>query len=520
MPELVPLDGARSRRRHRRGISATSDVEACIQCCITVAKGFAFGDDTRKRKASAPQAPIPYLSDEIVVAILVWLPVKSLLRCRAVCKAWRAIVNDPLFVSAHLRWSAMRWEQEPSFLVTPVTRDHVIPQEDVKERGWPTTFSKQISFYRYQWQWQQSASDSDSDNNGHGQQQTARLMHVKELGSKSNRVGFFAHCDGLVLAPTEKELYLLNPATGDAITLPKSHRNNLRHAPRTCHCVGLGLDPRTGKYKVFQAFYRPVNPYPRFNDYKKVPMGMEFLTLDGGNNEAWTWTETMEDSVFTLGSGDDDEAWTETREDPPRPLLRWQTGVTLKGFIFWRVDTAQYCQSSAGILLRLTLELEGFNIIPLPGSMRVCDDFMLDALHGQGELCLTTRTSDVPSVTIWMMPVHNDDNYLAMGYAQWELRYSIPLGLPPHRLCRLMALVAGGTRILLWSDFILYEYDLATSKLSTVCEMDRMRYQGRRTRKWKNLWSFNFVPYTESLFRIGSLLPVCHYKRLIKPPDH
>jgi hypothetical protein len=143
--------------------------------------------------------------------------------------------------------------------------------------------------------------------------------------------------------------------------------------------------------------------------------------------------------------------------------------------------------------------------------MRICDDFMLDALHGQGELCLTTRTGDdVSSVTIWMMPVHKDDDDLAMGHAQWELRYSIPLGLPPHRrLCRLMALVAGGTRILLWSDRFhsLREYDLATSKLSTVCEMDRMRYQGRRTRKWKNLWSFNFVPYTKSLLRIGSLLP-------------
>jgi hypothetical protein len=92
-----------------------------------------------------------------------------------------------------------------------------------------------------------------------------------------------------------------------------------------------------------------------------------------------------------------------------------------------------------------------------------------------------------------------------MRHGQWEPRYSIPLGLP--HLCRLMALVAGGSRMLLWSDFVLYEYDLATSKLSTVCEMDRMRRQGRRTRKWKNLWSFNFVPYTESLLGIRSLLP-------------
>lgn len=428
-----------------------------------------------KRKASTQEAPVPELSDEIVVEILVRLPVKSLLHCRAVCKAWRAIVNDPLFVSAHLRLSTMRWEQEPSFLVTPVTLDRVIPREEVKEGAWPTTFSNQIRFYRYQWQWQQSASDSDNGGHGNNQQQTVRFMHAKDFGSKSNRVGLFAHCDGLVLAPTDKKLYLLNPATGDAITLPKSHRNNLRRAPRTCHCVGLGLDPRTGKYKVVQAFYRTVDTLPGLFGYYDdgIQMGME---------------------VFTVGR--EEAGWTETMEDPPCPLQRWQTGVTVNGFIFWFVDAAQKEEPIPRGFIRLSLVDERMDIIDLPGSLRPAhDDFTLDALHGQGELCLTVRTSDV-SVTIWTMPVYDD----RLRHVQWEPRYSIPLGLP--NLCRAMALVAGGSRMLLWSDFDLYEYELATSKLSTVCEMDHMRHQGRRAWKWKNLWTFNFVPYTESLLRI------------------
>ncbi|RLN07007.1 hypothetical protein C2845_PM11G01430 [Panicum miliaceum] len=48
----------------------------------------------RKRKTSTPPEPIPELSDEIVQDLLVRLPVKSLLRCKAVCKAWRAIISD------------------------------------------------------------------------------------------------------------------------------------------------------------------------------------------------------------------------------------------------------------------------------------------------------------------------------------------------------------------------------------------------------------------------------------------
>jgi hypothetical protein len=68
-----------------------------------------MGIRSRKRKASTTPAeanaiPVPELSDEMIVEILVRLPVKFLLRCRAVCKAWRAIVNDPLFVSGVLTY--------------------------------------------------------------------------------------------------------------------------------------------------------------------------------------------------------------------------------------------------------------------------------------------------------------------------------------------------------------------------------------------------------------------------------
>ena len=49
--------------------------------------------------AAAP----PHLSDDICAEILVRLPVKSVLRFRAVCKAWRDITTRPLFLAAHAR---------------------------------------------------------------------------------------------------------------------------------------------------------------------------------------------------------------------------------------------------------------------------------------------------------------------------------------------------------------------------------------------------------------------------------
>ena len=53
----------------------------------------------------------------------------------------------------------------------------------------------------------------------------------------------------------------------------------------------------------------------------------------------------------------------------------------------------------------------------------------------------------------------------------------------------------------------MYCYDLATCELTTLCDMARMRYQGRRERKWKDLFFFNVKPYTESLIRITNSLP-------------
>ncbi|KAM5580275.1 hypothetical protein ABKV19_009830 [Rosa sericea] len=40
--------------------------------------------------------------DAVIVEILSWLPAKSLLRFRCVCKAWQALISDPYFVRKHL----------------------------------------------------------------------------------------------------------------------------------------------------------------------------------------------------------------------------------------------------------------------------------------------------------------------------------------------------------------------------------------------------------------------------------
>lgn len=407
----------------------------------------AVNNKTRKRSASSSEAPppLPELSDEIVVEILVRLPVKYLLRCTSVCKAWRAIVSDPVFIHTHLRSSASRCEQDPAFLITPITFD---PGEASQ-----TTFSSHIRFY----QWQQGAPNGGK---------AAMFKHAKDFAGEFNQFCYFAHCDGLVLAPTDTKLYLFNPATRDTITLPDSERNDLRNRPRACHCTGLGRDPHTGKYKVVQAFFRAIYAGVITNVHL---MGMEVLTIGG------------------------DAVWRETTR-PPYPVVSWQPVLHIKGFMYWRIDGYHHEDEAPRGLLRLSLADESFHVTGLPDP-DLDLSFSLEVLHGQDqELCLTACTGD-ESLTVWTMKV--DDGG---GQGQWEKRYNIR----SQDLCHPMALVAGGSRLLLRRGCVVYGHDLAKpeAELSTACKLDRIRYQGRRGRRWKNLWIFNVTSgYTESLVR-------------------
>jgi hypothetical protein len=67
-------------------------------------------------------------------------------------------------------------------------------------------------------------------------------------------VSHLAHCDGLVLLPTNTKAYVFNPATGVSIALPESPRNMLRNVMALP--AGLGFDASTGRYKVARVFFR------------------------------------------------------------------------------------------------------------------------------------------------------------------------------------------------------------------------------------------------------------------------
>jgi F-box interacting protein len=413
----------------------------------------------RKTRKAPPPAELP---DELVTEILLRLPVKSLLRFKSVSKGWRATISDPFFVGSHLRQSASRWRQSPSLLVTPHALAYVIEGE-----AWPTTFCTEICFFEWQWQRQRQRQPPKEE-----EESEARfIMHGGEFMGEFNSVCYFAHCDGLVLAPTDGNVYLFNPATRDMMTLPDSNRNKM-HQYEACLPAGLGLDPLTGRHKVVRAFYRSRDPLTGIYD-----MGMEVFTVGGD-------------------AGASSSSWRETTADPPYPVAEFVTAVFANGALFWVIEKRGLEPSPHG-LLRLRLDDESFSVTRLPDSLHPALDgsFILDEMHG--ELCLTAFSSSKPSelqpLKIWTL-VEEDGS---SSSSRWEHRYSLTIS----GMVRPIALLPGGAMMVGASQY-LCRYDLQTHELETVCELDRLRYNGTIQSAGREIFYFNVIPYTESLVPI------------------
>ncbi|KAM0825090.1 hypothetical protein ACQ4PT_069790 [Festuca glaucescens] len=187
------------------------------------------------------------------------------MRFTAVCKAWRStIFLDASFHRVHLRL-------QKSFLLVSLQtlRDGKVHTDKV---------------ILYRW-----------DDIQHGA--ALPVLHATDLSSEEMMHGL-AHCDGLMLLPSEATVSVLNPATRRMVTLlwspgvespPLGPDISLYH-----QSFGFGHDLHSGAHKVARFFYRSM--------HKSTTCGHIYTTR-------------ME--VFTLGV---DRHWRETAKDPPYPV--------------------------------------------------------------------------------------------------------------------------------------------------------------------------------------------------------
>ncbi|EEE55056.1 hypothetical protein OsJ_02756 [Oryza sativa Japonica Group] len=258
--------------------------------------------------------------------IFIRLPAKTLARFKSVCKAWHTIISEPFFIRSHLRHSAFKHKQEPSFFVILHALDNVVE----------ITFSNNVPVFRWK--------------DGQG---NACLVHAMDFHGEYQIINKMSHCDGLVLFPTDTKLYVINLTTSDVLRLPDNQESDtLRQA------TGLGLDPRTNMYKVARYFYRSVD------------------------HTIGTYDAAME--VFSIGQ---DAFWRETSEVPPYPVRSMESPIHSKGYLFWNIDERFLKGQSRGFLC-FSLEDETFSLIPHPCPYLPLNHGTSLVSELDGELCV------------------------------------------------------------------------------------------------------------------------------------
>jgi F-box interacting protein len=390
---------------------------------------FCYNLQERRLKTYRRRGDGPSIPDELVYEILIRLPVKTLCRSKSVCKTWCTIISNPSFIHMHLKQSAARHERDPSFLITPHTLSSVIDDE-----LWPSTFSNNIPFYHWQ----------DGQDN-------ACLVHMTDFHGDFGSVYCMSQCDGLVMLPTDKKIYVWNPAMGDVLKLPDGQKNN-----KGFQTAGLGLDHGTNSYKVVRSFYR----YANFA-WRTYSAGMEVFTI-GGHDSRWRIVE-----------------------DPPYPLLS-QLPLYCKGSLYWHI-CKELLESPPEGFLRFNLEDETFSFICHP--VLPSKDDRLDFLELGGELCLTQYLTT--QIVIWKSP--SGDNH------QWDRLYVMNL----TEAWKFHPFEFLSDRILLRSGNHIYRYDEASRTAKEVVCLDQLRYKDPRMGNLdfvgEYIYYFNIVPYTESL---------------------
>lgn len=269
------------------------------------------------------------IPEEVMIdEILPRLPVKSLMRFKAVCKSWRAIISggDQCLITSHLQ----RSRQQLSALALPSHKDgYGVISCHFTER--PN--SCQPDFYH--------------------------IPTIEAVASKS----IPSHCDGLILFSSSTNLHVCNPATRKLVRLPISSNvnNQSRYGElRRCYnAAALGLDPLTKKYKVVRFFYRQINLEAR-----TFSLGVEILTIG---------------SV----------CWVPTQQDPPYPIWHRWTASTTEGIIYWLIDNTIHASPPQAIISFDLRDGKFGNIPPPPTWLKNLDDFHTEATLSvlDGDLC-------------------------------------------------------------------------------------------------------------------------------------
>lgn len=207
------------------------------------------------------------LPQEIIVDILTYLPAKSLIRFKCVCRSWRSLISDPQFAKLHLKRA---YEDEN------MNRQRLLVATD-------PLYS--VDF--------EAASDGDNGNT------LVKLPYPNaESHNDSFAVGLFlGSCDGILCILNEVDnVVLWNPSTRESKKLPGPSSSLHKD-----FSTGLGYDSSTDDYKMVIASSATATGSDQImvevftlktNTWRTVQGSLSGITL-GGRYEGVFWNGAL-----------------------------------------------------------------------------------------------------------------------------------------------------------------------------------------------------------------------------------
>ncbi|CAN6838796.1 unnamed protein product [Brassica oleracea] len=283
--------------------------------------------------------------DVVVDQILEKLPVKSLLRFRAVSKQWRTEIESPRFHERHLRHQQK--SRDPSILIC---------HPRLEKRGKASLRSLSVG-----------ATLASEENHIRYPVASKREIDVRTTRS----------CDGLACLYSSTFMYVINPATRWHRKLPEARFQTLAQVTynrfnRFRHpFLGFGKDNITGMYKIVWLY----NSHCVYLDGQINTC--EVFSFENNNN---TWRH---DVIVSC----------------PYPILHDKVPAHAHGFLYWFIDAVTEAQ-----VLSFHLHTETFDVMAkIPVAYAPHHRITMCTLNDR--LCLSEDNGDTQ--TIWSLNQDN-----------------------------------------------------------------------------------------------------------------
>uniref|UniRef100_A0A453LGF2 F-box domain-containing protein n=2 Tax=Aegilops tauschii subsp. strangulata TaxID=200361 RepID=A0A453LGF2_AEGTS len=334
------------------------------------------------------------LPEDALYEVLLRIPAKELCRLRAVCPSWRALTSDPLFVVAHMS----RHRTAPPLLAMGYRDDSGVNGVEISDLSGNVV--KRIPSAGYE------IVLVDGLSGVAGGRMSSKDDTIRVARTRLDLVCFnWRFCSG--------DFWVLNPATGDTITLPMGFSEELAHELEVEGikewCCGVewcafGQVSSTREYKAL-----------RVSDIgdRKV---CEVITFDATNHGRWR------------------------KQDPPSAhifaslKMRSLKCVVVDGVVYFLLDfCSTYCETGVmtiepGSVASFNLETEEWGV--LHGPEQVQGFVQENDISGYSELELQLSLAELNGCLVMVHNIHkvSMDLWFLTDFEKgtWCKKYSMP----------------------------------------------------------------------------------------------